>query len=308
MCGAFGFDRAYASDDSDCLQAASCNVSLATKVVKKKPLSQQKVLITMAGGDVTTLEAKPTGSKVKWATSNKKVAKVKATGKYSVKITAVKPGKATVTAKRDGQTLTCKIVVTGALNKTKATLTPFKTAQLKLKGATAKKWATSNKKVVKVSKGKITPVATGTATVTCTDKKGYKYTCAVTVKCPSITCKMAQSAPELVDSNQLFFKRFTLSNKSGKSLVLNTNAIFYYPDGVDSNRYALAGFNPTACAYFDSAPVTVANAQDYSFWGGGSAYSSVTEKGVFTLGFKVGKAQYRGVFYNSGEMAACMRA
>ena len=212
--------------------------SLTTKVVKKKPLSEQEVLITMVGGDVTTLSAKKQGAKVKWKSSNKKIVKVKATGKYSAKITAVKPGKAVVTAERDGRTLTCKVVVTGALSKTKAAMTPFTTAKLRLKGATAKKWKSSNPEVVEVSKGKVTPVATGAATITCIDKKGYKYTCAVTVSCPAITCKMSPSAIMPIDSQQVYFKRFDLSNKSGKSLVLNTDSIFYYPDGVDSQRYA----------------------------------------------------------------------
>ena len=94
MCGAFGFGRAFAADDSGCSQAMSNGGSLTTKVVKKKPLSEQEVLITMVGGDVTTLSAKQQGAKVKWKSSNKKIVKVKAIGKYSAKITAVKPGKA----------------------------------------------------------------------------------------------------------------------------------------------------------------------------------------------------------------------
>ena len=60
-----------------------------------------------------TLRIKNANSKkaVKWSTSNKKVATVKRTGKYTCKVTAKKSGKAKITAKVNGKKYTCKAVV-----------------------------------------------------------------------------------------------------------------------------------------------------------------------------------------------------
>ena len=73
------------------------------------------------------------------------------------------------------------------ITKTKLSLNVGKTYTLKITGTTkAPKWTTSKKSVASVnSKGKITAVAKGTATITATiNKKQYK--CVVTVKDPKV--------------------------------------------------------------------------------------------------------------------------
>ena len=71
------------------------------------------------------------------------------------------------------------------LNKTKVTLNVKKTCQLKVTGTKKKvTWKSNKPKVAKVnSKGKVTAVAKGTATITA-KISGKKYTCKVTVKQP----------------------------------------------------------------------------------------------------------------------------
>lgn len=62
---------------------------------------------TIYKGSTYTLKVKGTKKKVKWTTSNKKVATVNSKGK----VTAKKKGTATITAKVSGKTLKCKITV-----------------------------------------------------------------------------------------------------------------------------------------------------------------------------------------------------
>lgn len=303
--------QAYAADGTE-LKAAqvgteSSDHTLNTAVVKKKYLGKQKMSMTMAGGDITYIGTTKMGSKVKWSSSKKKIVKVKSTGKYTAKVTALKPGKATITAKSDGQTLTCTVVVTGALNKTKLTLTPFDSGKLKLKGAKAKKWKTSNKNVVKVSKGSVTPVGTGEATITCTDKKGYKYTCAVNVKCPAITCTMSAIGSLPYDGATYYIRSFSMTNKSKKSLTLNSDDIKYYPDGIDASSHYLAAFDRTSVQLLSKKPISVAANQNCSFWGLGATYADVKSTGLFSVRFNVGSRAYLGVFYTGGTMAACWR-
>lgn len=67
------------------------------------------------------------------------------------------------------------------LNKSKLVLAMDTTYQLKVKNTKKKvKWYTSDKKIVKVKKGVLTPVSVGTATVTA-KVSGKSYTCKVVV-------------------------------------------------------------------------------------------------------------------------------
>lgn len=67
------------------------------------------------------------------------------------------------------------------LNKTKLVLEMGTTEQLQVQNTTQSvKWSSSNRKIVKVSNGVLTPVSVGTAKVTA-KVSGKKYTCKVTV-------------------------------------------------------------------------------------------------------------------------------
>ena len=137
---------------------------------------------TMYVGQTYKLKVSGTSKKVTWSTSNKKVATVDSKGK----VVAKKKGTATITAKISKKKYTCKITVKSpTINATSKKLDIGKTYTLKLKGATAKTFSSSNKKVATVnSKGKVTAKKTGKATITVKDTKGRKYTCKITVnKC-----------------------------------------------------------------------------------------------------------------------------
>ncbi len=162
------------------------------QVQAKSTVKLNKTSTTVYVGKTTTLKITGTGKTVKWTTSNKKVATVSSKGK----VTAKKAGRATITAKVSGKSYKCKVTVKNpSLNKSKATLEKGKTLTLKLTGATAKKYTTSNKKVATVtSKGKITAKKAGTATITCTDSNKKTYKCKVTVTEKAVTHKHSYTA------------------------------------------------------------------------------------------------------------------
>lgn len=131
--------------------------------------------------------------KILWTTSSSSVASVQ-----DGRVTAVKQGKATITATTDdgGKTATCaveviaKIVsVTGvSLDKTEIELTEDETANLNATvlpdNATNKNvvWSSDNETVAKVKDGKVTAVKAGTATITVkTDDGGKTANCKITV-------------------------------------------------------------------------------------------------------------------------------
>ena len=284
------------------------NDPLSTAAVKKRFLTKKKMVMTMAGGDVTRLATNKVGSKVKWRSSNKKVVTVKATGKFSAEVIALKPGKAVITAKKGKLKLVCKVTVTGMLSQQSVALTPFETTKIRLRGAKAKSWKSSDENVVKVANGVIDPRGNGMATVTCTDKKGYRYMCAVNVNCPAITCTMDAALNASPGGTTYYLKRFNLVNESGSTIVLGSERINYYPHGIDGDEFYLSGFGlGDNSGYLNEQPITVESAQNASFMGIGKDNAPKTDDGLFGLLFSVGTAQYRAVFHNTGNMAACWR-
>ena len=176
------------------------------KVVKTITLNYS--LITMNKGYAMKLKISGTKSKVKWTSSNKKVATVSNKGNVKGK----KIGRCTVTAKVDGIKLRCKVKVNPS-NKVKErkadySSTVLNLSSLKLDVARVKydeegtvtlnvgkstytlkllnnkksvKWHSSNEKIAKVDKkGKILAVNKGTCKVIAT-AGGKNYTCNVTV-------------------------------------------------------------------------------------------------------------------------------
>lgn len=128
-----------------------------------------------------------------WTTSDKTIATVTQKGK----IKGIKNGTAVITATlSDGSSASCKVkVVTPSkvtLSDTSLTLLKGNTYTLtKTVAPTSAKnaivsWSSSNKKVATVSsKGKITAVGNGTATITVKTGNGKKATCKVTVTAPT---------------------------------------------------------------------------------------------------------------------------
>ena len=125
-----------------------------------------------------TLSVNGGSGKIKWTTSNQNVATVK-----NGVVTAKKPGKATITAIRNGVSMQCKVtVLKPALNKTALNLQVSQKARLKVYGGTEKaKWVSSNPSVVYVNaNGAVKGRKTGKATITAT-VNGYKMSCKVSV-------------------------------------------------------------------------------------------------------------------------------
>lgn len=91
-------------------------VSAASKKVK---LNKKKVTIYV--GKTVKLKVKNTKKKVKWKSSNKKVATVSKKGKVKGK----KPGKATITAKVGKKKYKCKVTVKKKVSKNNVTNTGY---------------------------------------------------------------------------------------------------------------------------------------------------------------------------------------
>lgn len=177
----------------------------AQNVWAAKKLRLNYNYFTMTGGMTIKLKAK-TKKKVKWKSSNKKIAKVTSKGK----VTGLRKGKCTITAKAGKYKGKCKIKVTSNAHGVQGeyTKTTLDVLSLKLDVNNIKyigglkpvmtntkgtfkvevknnkktvKWSSSNKNVATVSKGVITAVSEGKATIKAKIKtKTYKCTVYVT--------------------------------------------------------------------------------------------------------------------------------
>ena len=141
--------------------------------------------ITVIAGTRYRLKAitKNTASKITWTSSDKKKATVK-----NGLVTGVKAGKATITAKVDGQKATCVVTVKKPTIRLSSATLSIKEGKKKQLTATVKgksekvTWKSADKKIAFVnSKGMITARSAGKTTVTAT-ANGVSAVCKVTVK------------------------------------------------------------------------------------------------------------------------------
>lgn len=131
--------------------------------VEQPKLSKSSVILLK--GKKTTLSVSKNYSKVKYSSSNKKVAVVTSKGV----ITGKGKGTAKITAQVGTQKLVCKVKVeVPKINKSKVSLTAGKTTQLSVNGTERKvKWSSSNTSVATVnSQGKVTSRGAGKAKIT----------------------------------------------------------------------------------------------------------------------------------------------
>ena len=177
-------------------KSATCAVSVSKKVVDVTSVTLNKTELTLTEGDSETLTAtvKPddaTDKTVTWTSSDASIASVDANGK----VTAVKDGSATITAKAGEKTATCAVTVSKnvvavtsvTLNKTELTLTEGDSetlaATVKPDDATDRTvtWSTSDATVATVdNNGKVTAVKEGSATITAMAGE-ESATCAVSI-------------------------------------------------------------------------------------------------------------------------------
>ena len=175
-------------------KTATCTVTVAAKVIAVTKVALDKTTLSLTEGNTATLTAtvspsNATNKTVTWTSSDKSIATVE-----NGKVTAVKAGTATITAKAGDKTATCTVTVAAkviavtkvALDKTALSLTEGNTATLTAtvspSNATNKTvtWTSSDKSIATVENGKVTAVKAGTATITA--KAGDKTaTCTVTV-------------------------------------------------------------------------------------------------------------------------------
>lgn len=174
-------------------KSAKITVNVVKKAKKTTSVKLSKSKVTLTVKDNFALAAtlsKGATSKVKWTTSDKKVASVK-----DGVVTAKKKGVAVITATADGKSADCVVTVKDAKGKKAATL-KVKTKKISVKVKKTKKiqvtlakkdsvksYVSSNKKIATVSKkGVVTGKKKGKATIIVTTKKGAVATIPVTVK------------------------------------------------------------------------------------------------------------------------------
>ncbi len=187
----------------------STNSSYAASISKRST--------TIAKGNTYTLKIKGTKKKVKWYSSNKKIATVNSKGK----VTAKKKGRATITAKVGKRKYRCSIkVVNPKLSKSSKTVVKNSTYTLKVSGTTSKvKWYSSNKKIATVtSRGKVTAKKAGTATITA-KVNGKKLKCTIKV----VNKGLNKNSIKLIKNNSYTLKTYGLSkvkwSSSNKSIA-----------------------------------------------------------------------------------------
>ncbi len=177
-------------------KSATCAVSVSKKVIEVTSVTLNKTELVLTEGDTETLTTtvKPddaTDKTVTWSTSDESIAKVDNNGK----VTAVKEGTATITARAGAKSATCAVrvskkvieVTSVTINKAELTLTEGDsetlTATVKPDDATDKTvtWTSSDANVASVDAyGKVTAVKEGHATITA--KAGeISASCSVTV-------------------------------------------------------------------------------------------------------------------------------
>lgn len=178
---------------------ATCKVTVKPVLVTGIKFSSSSVKVEKEATVTLKATVSPSNASNKslsWSSSDKSIATVSSSGK----VTGVKTGKVTITAKAkdgSGKKATCTVEVVPitvkkiALDKTSVSLYPGKTYTLKATvtptnaANKAITWTSSNSAVATVdSNGKIRAIKAGTATITATakDGSGKKATCKVTVK------------------------------------------------------------------------------------------------------------------------------
>ncbi len=197
-----------------------------------------------------TLQVTGTKAKVRWSSSNKKVAKVNAKGK----VTGVKAGTATIKATVNKKTYSCKVTVkSSGLDQTKVTLEVGKTAKIKLYGTKIKS-VSSNKKAVAVisKKGKITAKKAGSCVLTIVGKNGKKYKCKVTVT-PKEEAETTPVEPQKVKTTGITLDKAAADMVVGQTAAL-TAAVA--PENASEKTVTWTSSNPGVASVDANGTVT----------------------------------------------------
>lgn len=223
------------------ITANSGGYELSTKVTVNNP-KLSATSATLSLGKTKQLSVKGNTGSVKWTSSKSSVASVSSSGK----VTAKKPGTATITATVDGLKLTCKVTVKApTLNVSKKSLVERQTYTLKVNGSTGKKvWKSSNKSVATVSSsGKITAKKSGKATIS-VKVNGKTLKCSVTVKKNQKTYSVNRDVMDYsYGSPTLVLQKVYYSGNSLKADVWVMNNRMFRADKFDWLNYELYDSN-----------------------------------------------------------------
>ena len=204
-------------------------------VVKVETPKLSKTSLTLTEKKFYAIKLTGTTVKVKYSSSNPKIARVDSRGK----ITAVKKGNAVITAKANTKKFTCKVTVKAAQKpKPKPTPTPVPKPSLNVTTLNMNKgdvkqlqvknykeilvWTSDDPSVATVdSKGKVTAVNLGTTKIQVRDKSTWRGSCTV---CVTQTVKK-QEEPVLTKGTKSAKKEIT--NDKGQKEVINVTINTY---------------------------------------------------------------------------------
>ena len=260
---------------------ATCAVNVSPIEVSSVSLNKTELSLLVGGTETLTATVSPsnaTDKSVTWSTSDATVATVDESGK----VTALKVGTATITAKAGAKSTQCAVTVnpvsvTGvSLNKTSTTLaiggSETLTATVSPANATNKSvtWKSSNTSVATVdSNGKVTAVKDGSATITVTTVDGSKTaTCAVTVNPISITSIALDKASlsmtkggtatlvATITPSNATYQTVTWTSSSTSVATVDSNGKVTAVGGGSATITATAGGKSATCAVAVTVPVT----------------------------------------------------
>lgn len=201
-------------------EAGGKETAIPTQTAKVLKLEKSSMVMQRGGAFSLKLTRKNISGKVTWKTSDKSIASVSQKGK----VTGKKRGVATITAKADGCTATCRIrVVNASLSAEKLSLVKGKSKTLTVAG-TGKKasWSSSRPSVASVGKtGKITARKKGTAVITATID-AVVLTCKVTVTYP-VWNKLLDQYQDNAKVKQLLFVKYKGGTKANVLLYAKVN-------------------------------------------------------------------------------------
>ena len=262
-------------------KSATCQVTVSSGYVAVVSISLDRESITLVEESSTSLVAtvKPndaTDKTVTWSSSNTSIATVDQSGK----VTAVKEGSATITARASDKLATCSVTVqkkviavtSVTLNKTQLSLNKGQnetlTATVKPDNATDKSvtWSSSNTAVATVnSKGKVTAVAGGNATITA-KAGGQQATCTVTVSVPLESISLnktklvlnkgqSETLTATVKPDDATDKAVTWSSSNFSVATVDSNGKVTAIGGGNATITAKAGDRQATCAVTVTIPV-----------------------------------------------------
>ena len=178
---------------------ASCKVTVKERVYPVTGVSLNKTSLEITEGDFSELIAtvspsNATNKNVSWSSSDETIATVE-----HGKVTAIKPGSATITVTTEdgGHTATCQVTVKERIYPVTSVTLNITSIELKKKekvtliatigpeNATNKniRWSSSDPSIATVENGVVTAIESGSATITVTTEDGgHTAICSVTVK------------------------------------------------------------------------------------------------------------------------------